>query len=1643
LAACVLTLWGCGSGAGSAGTFNGDDGGLSSSDATSPGLLGDATINPDGSSSCIALTCADQGFNCGPAGDGCGNLIQCGSCTAPQTCGGGGKTAVCGGNAACVPATCTSLAATCGEQGDGCGNTFDCGKCTAPQTCGGGGMQSVCGGNAACIPLKSCGAGANCGSIGDGCGGLVDCSGGVPCPPGTVCGGGGTHYVCGASNLLPDGGMTDGGLNACSPIAQSTACGGINCGIASDGCGGSYNCGTCTAPETCGGGGISSVCGGNSGCVPLKVCPGTMNCSVVADGCGGLVNCAPDGGTSCPPGETCGGGGSPNVCGAKNVLPDGGIIDGGLNVCTPVPQASACGSLNCGLASDGCGGTYNCGTCTAPQTCGGGGTPSVCGGNSGCVPLTNCLSGMNCGVVADGCGGVVACGGACPGGELCGGGGQANVCGAKNILPDGGIIDGGLNVCVPIPQATACAGYGCGQTGDGCGNIYNCGVTCPGQQTCGGGGVPFQCGQPACTPLTACPAGVQCGTVADGCGGTINCGGCTAPATCGGGGTSYKCGTPSCVPATTCPAGVNCGPWPDGCGGVIASCGPACTSPNTCGGGGVASQCGHPACVPITKCPAPANCGTWPDGCGGSISCGNCAFPEICGGSGVPSVCGGGLADGGSTCSGVSCYLNACDGGTPTSISGHVYDPAGHDGLYNVVVYVPQSRPSPFAHGPSCDSCGSLYTGNPLVATTTDATGAFQLNNVPVMADMPIVLQIGKWRRQMAITQTIVPCQNNVIADTTLSDGGIVRTLRLPGKEVAAPSDAGTGPWEGPGTIDDLPQIAISTGGADTLECLLDRIGVDSSEYTAGSGGTGHLHIFQGSPSAGAPTMAGAPRSFNSLWDTYADLTPYDVVVLSCEGAETTGTGGALSKTELGNLYEYANNGGRVFASHFHYAWFNKNTGADGGSFGADNLATWTTGANAMSDPQGNTEINATVVQSLFDGGAFVRGQALFTFLQNTGALGNAANVIGPKDGTLANELNIQQPKHNADVSSANTASQPWLVADSDASVPHATEYFSFDTPVGGEVIDGGKTYCGRVVFSDLHVGSAVTPADKFSANVPAGCTNTTLSPQEKALEFMLFDLSSCVSSDTNLPNPPSCTPLTACPASVTCGSYPNGCGTGNLNCGSCEGGASCVNGTCVSCVPQTACPAGVTCGEWPDGCGGILQCGTCSTGSCVNGTCETGCKPQTCASQGITCGQAGDGCGNALPGVCGTCNPGQSCIGGTCVSIPCNKVSCATLGLSCGPAGDGCGGTQNCGVCTVAGQTCGGGGTPGVCGEGDANLCTPLTCPGQGIQCGPAGDGCGNLIACGPCTVPGQTCGGGGTPGVCGAPNCTPLGCGSLQCGATGDGCGGIISCGTCAPPQTCGGGGTPGVCGQGDANACQPLGCGSIKCGSTGDGCGGVINCGTCTPPQTCGGGGTPGVCGSPTCTPLGCGSLKCGPSGDGCGGTLNCGTCTPPETCGGGGTPGVCGQGDANACVPSGCGTQQCGSTGDGCGGLVNCGTCTPPQTCGGGGVAGACGAPTCTPKTCTELGATCGQVADGCGGLTPSCGTCTGSATCGGGGTANQCGSPNCTVRTCAQAGANCGPVADGCGGIIQCGTCTPPDTCGGGGVASQCGTPSSK
>jgi hypothetical protein len=438
----------------------------------------------------------------------------------------------------------------------------------------------------------------------------------------------------------------------------------------------------------------------------------------------------------------------------------------------------------------------------------------------------------------------------------------------------------------------------------------------------------------------------------------------------------------------------------------------------------------------------------------------------------------------------------SCSNNGTTSISGVVYDPAGANPLYDIAVYVPATALQPLPAGvptgaAACD-CGALFQSGAVVSTVTGVDGSFKLTNVPV-GDVPLVLQVGKWRREVTVTTTA--CTN-----TTPS-----MKLTLPGTLVGA------------GPNDNMPDIAVSTGSADTLECLMQRIGIPASEYGNGAGGTGHVHLFSGGSTGGQQGGGrvgtaerpgwGAPASSTSLWDSQAHLMPYDILLLSCEGGETF-------DAQPTYLEDYLNAGGRAFASHYHYAWFSGPIDSKGtATYSAPmdwgtNLATWSDSQNGN-----QTATNGTIVQTLNGSTSpFPKGQALFQWL----GLVNALGVNGAPTG----DINIQAPRYNAVVGPSDKPSQPWI----DDVSSNFTLYFSFDTPVGGEMplpTDGGPpSYCGRAVFSDLHVSGSPQTLDPSGAGGGGSpsCTQRAMLPQEKALEFMLFDLSSCVIPDTEVP---------------------------------------------------------------------------------------------------------------------------------------------------------------------------------------------------------------------------------------------------------------------------------------------------------------------------------------------------------------------------------------------------------------------------------------------------------------------------------------------------------------------------------------------
>jgi hypothetical protein len=474
-----------------------------------------------------------------------------------------------------------------------------------------------------------------------------------------------------------------------------------------------------------------------------------------------------------------------------------------------------------------------------------------------------------------------------------------------------------------------------------------------------------------------------------------------------------------------------------------------------CGGSGspcnTDSECGGMLCL-NGHCVGSSTGGSGTgNGAGGS---GNGAGGSGNGAGGSGNGAGGGgagsmMALDGGRCENLQCQVMLCPPGVDTTLTGTVWDPGGNVPLYNATVYVPNKPLDAFTAGPSCGPCSSGVSGQPVAIALTGADGKFTLNGVPTGSKIPLVVQIGKWRRKTELT--VLPCTTTNITDKNLT--------RLP-------RNKGEG---------DLPQMAVSSGDADHFECLLRKIGISDSEYTPPTGnGRVHFYVQNGLDMAGAP--AGS-----TLWTTASTLLNYDVVILPCEGGANNKPAQAVQ-----NVVSYANQGGRVFATHYSYVWTRP---------GWPNAAGWQPGLADLY----NTTFNVTVDQG------FPKGQAFAQWLLNV----NASTTLGT--------LGIQESRH--DVTSVQPGSTRWLYGDVPAANPMASiQHLTFNTPFldAGFNPDGGaKPQCGRVVFSDFHVTAGATDG---GPTFPSACANGPLTGQEKSLEFMLFDLSACVQDDSKAP---------------------------------------------------------------------------------------------------------------------------------------------------------------------------------------------------------------------------------------------------------------------------------------------------------------------------------------------------------------------------------------------------------------------------------------------------------------------------------------------------------------------------------------------
>ncbi|HEX7604930.1 MAG TPA: hypothetical protein VF316_25095, partial [Polyangiaceae bacterium] len=348
----------------------------------------------------------------------------------------------------------------------------------------------------------------------------------------------------------------------------------------------------------------------------------------------------------------------------------------------------------------------------------------------------------------------------------------------------------------------------------------------------------------------------------------------------------------------------------------------------------------------------------------------------------------GGGGDGGA-CKNLQCLVATCDGGASTTLTGSVYDPAGKNVIYGATVFIPNAPLPVFTDGVSADKCTS-NAAEAVTTTTTGPDGKFTLTGVPSGANIPLVVQVGRWRRQV-ILPSVTSCISQPVA---------AANSRLPTKKS-----------EG-----DLPEIAITTGSADPLECLLVKMGVDTTEFGAGVDPTGiyattpRVHVYQDN---GETLAVSTPKATN-LYSSLTRWEKYNIVLLPCEGQEDN-----KPSSYDQNLVDYTGVGGRVFTTHYGYAWLELG------------VTPFTTIVN-WEDPNNQFNINDPLTGYIDS--TFPKGLAFQQWLVNVGA------------STTAGQITLNQSRWNVVSTTANA--QQWIYGWTNNVVknaPNTVQQFTFN----------------------------------------------------------------------------------------------------------------------------------------------------------------------------------------------------------------------------------------------------------------------------------------------------------------------------------------------------------------------------------------------------------------------------------------------------------------------------------------------------------------------------------------------------------------------------------------------------------------------
>ena len=383
------------------------------------------------------------------------------------------------------------------------------------------------------------------------------------------------------------------------------------------------------------------------------------------------------------------------------------------------------------------------------------------------------------------------------------------------------------------------------------------------------------------------------------------------------------------------------------------------------------------------------------------------------------------------------------------------------------------STPSPSASAPTRARAARSSPAEPdRLRRHRHLTGNFTLTNVPDGTNIPLVVQIGKWRKEIIIP-TVTPCSDNA--------------RRARSRCPRTCSD---------GLYASMPNIAVSTGGADTLECLLTRVGVDEGDVH------GRPERRPACTSSRAP--AATPRRGSRPSPAVALGQPGRPHALRHRDALVRGLADDRRQRDdrRRTWRRTSRRRPRVRASTI-TTRSSPGQQRDGPAYPQfPNIANWTNLGLAGNDSPVQQRHHGRHPDDAPERQAVPRGRALKSWLGNVGALNAGGEIVVPaanaRDTALVRRRNV---------------ATPWVQTGSgvDARRARSTSRGTCRSTRPSPTRASPSTAGARLQrHARLGIGRATTrPA---ASPCPAGCdAASTLSPDEDAIEFILFDLSSCV----------------------------------------------------------------------------------------------------------------------------------------------------------------------------------------------------------------------------------------------------------------------------------------------------------------------------------------------------------------------------------------------------------------------------------------------------------------------------------------------------------------------------------------------------